>query len=267
MLQRTVTGFLGLGALIAILYFRGWVASLVIVVFCVMGLFEEYNAFKAGGHRPCAWPGLLAAALLWPAYLWKGAIVLLPLTVFVMLLIMFEIVRRKKPEWIDAVASLYPVITVFLPMALFLILLDDSYHKYGLGLVVLAFTISFSGDIFAYFVGSLMGKHKLSPIISPNKTIEGSIAGLVGSVVMSVVLVFVGSKIGLALPGYSTVMLLGLIGGIAGQVGDLSASLVKRHCGIKDFGSIFPGHGGIMDRLDSVLFTLIVICSYCIMIA
>ena len=68
------------------------------------------------------------------------------------------------------------------------------------------------------------------------------------------------------MPGLGSVVLLALIGGVAGQVGDLTASLVKRHCGIKDFGSVFPGHGGIMDRMDSVLFTLIVVCSYCLLL-
>lgn len=106
MVQRIITGVFGILALIAILYFRGWVASLVVAVFCVMGLYEEYMAFKAGGHKPVAWPGLLAAVLMWPAYAWKGPYIILPLLVFAMLLIMLEVVRRRSPEWIDAAASL-----------------------------------------------------------------------------------------------------------------------------------------------------------------
>ena len=266
MVQRIITGVFGILALIAILYFRGWVASLVVAVFCVMGLYEEYMAFKAGGHKPVAWPGLLAAVLMWPAYAWKGPYIILPLLVFAMLLIMLEVVRRRSPEWIDAAASLYPLLTVFLPMSLFLILLDVVRYPVGIALVVLTFVIAFSGDIFAYCIGSFFGKHKLCPAVSPKKTVEGSIAGLVGGALTCLAAFYLCTLGGMQMPGLGSVVLLALVGGVAGQVGDLTASLVKRHCGIKDFGSVFPGHGGIMDRMDSVLFTLIVVCSYCLLL-
>lgn len=266
MVQRIITGVFGISALIAILYFRGWVASLVVAAICVLGLYEEYTAFRTAGHKPAAWPGLLAALCMWPAYAWKGPYIILPLLVFAMLLIMLEIVRRKEPDWIDAAASLYPLLTVFLPMSLFLILLDDGRYPVGIALVVLTFVIAFSGDIFAYFIGSFFGKRKLCPAVSPKKTVEGSVAGLVGGALTCVAAFYLCELGGMQMPGLGSVVLLALIGGVAGQVGDLTASLVKRHCGIKDFGSVFPGHGGIMDRMDSVLFTLIVVCSYCLLL-
>lgn len=265
MIQRIITALIGIPALIAVLWLRGWVSSLTIAVFCVMGLLEEYQAFRSAGHKPCVWPGMLAAAGLWPAYLWKGTSVLLPLFVFSMMVILFEIVRRKQPEWIDAAASLYPLITVFLPMTLFMTLLDDARQPIGLVLVIYAFIIAFGGDIFAYFAGTFWGKHKLCPAVSPKKTVEGAVAGLLGGAVLCMIAAFVCHCLGAPTPRYRSVFFLSIIGGAAGQIGDLAASLVKRHCGVKDFGSIFPGHGGIMDRLDSVLFTLVVVCSYCIL--
>lgn len=95
---------------------------------------------------------------------------------------------------------------------------------------------------------------------------EGSIAGLVGGALTCLAAFYLCTLGGMQMPGLGSVVLLALVGGVAGQVGDLTASLVKRHCGIKDFGSVFPGHGGIMDRMDSVLFTLIVVCSYCLLL-
>ena len=265
MVQRIITGVVGISALIAILYVRGWVSSLAVTLICLLGLYEEYQAFKTGGHKPAAWPGLCAALLLWPAYAWKGPNGILPLLVLAMLLTMLWIVRRKEPSWIDAAASLYPLLTVFLPMSLFLILLDGKRFPVGITLVVLTFVISFAGDIFAYFIGSFFGWHKLCPAVSPKNTVEWSIAGLVGGVLTCIAAFYLCARGGLPTPGAIDVVVLALIGGVAGQVGDLTASLVKRHCGIKDFGSIFPGHGGIMDRMDSVLFTLVVVCAYCLL--
>ena len=265
MIQRILTGVIGIPALVALLWIRGWAASLAVVVCCVLGMYEEYSAFRRKNHYPSVWPGMLCAFALWPAYAWKGADVLLPLMVFGMMMAMFEIVTRKKPEWVDAAVSLYPIVTVFLPMALFMLLLDDARQPIGLVLVIFAFVIAFGGDIFAYFIGTFMGKHKLCPAVSPKKTVEGAIGGLLGGAALCVIAAFICRLTGAATPGYLSVFALSIVGGIAGQIGDLSASLVKRHCGIKDFGSVFPGHGGIMDRMDSVLFTLIVVCSYCIL--
>ena len=117
---------------------------------------------------------------------------------------------------------------------------------------------------FALLVGVRFGRHKLSPEISPKKSVEGSIGGLVASVLFAVLVPVLANwaasvwpeinPTGVALPPLWAFALLGLIAGALSQVGDLVASLVKRHCGIKDFGTIFPGHGGMMDRMDGILF-------------
>lgn len=267
MFQRTVTALIGIPALIALLWVRGWVASVAVIAFAVVGMYEEYAAFKKKGYRPSMWPGFACAIALWPAYAWKGTAVLLPLMAFGMMLSIFEIVRREKPDWIDAATSIYPIFTAFLPMALFMVMLDEAYQPLGLVLIIFVFVIAFGGDIFAYLVGSTMGKHKLCPAVSPKKTVEGAVGGLVGSAAACLITAFVCRLFGAQTPGYLSVLALAVVGGLAGQIGDLAASLVKRHCGIKDFGSFFPGHGGIMDRLDSVMFTLIVLCSYMLVLA
>ena len=113
--------------------------------------------------------------------------------------------------------------------------------------VWLIFIISFCTDIFAYFTGYFFGKHKLIPLVSPKKTIEGSIGGILGSTVGCMIL---GHFFGMEM---IHMVVIGLVGSIIAQFGDLFASSIKRYVGIKDYGKLIPGHGGILDRFDSVI--------------
>jgi phosphatidate cytidylyltransferase len=118
-------------------------------------------------------------------------------------------------------------------------------------------TVTWVGDTFAYFVGHRWGRKKLIPSVSPGKTVAGGIGGLVGSIVTAVAFSelllnpYSGTGLSLAAAGA-----LGLVIGAVGQVGDLAESLLKRGAGVKDSGALFPGHGGVLDRFDSVLFAL-----------
>jgi Predicted CDP-diglyceride synthetase/phosphatidate cytidylyltransferase len=115
-----------------------------------------------------------------------------------------------------------------------------------------------AGDVTAYFVGRAFGRHKLAPLVSPGKTVEGSIGNLVGSLAAAVVVHF-----GLfpALP-LSHALLLAVVMNIIGQLGDLYESLLKRGAGAKDAAAVLPGHGGLLDRLDSLLFNAPVLYYY-----
>ncbi len=113
---------------------------------------------------------------------------------------------------------------------------------------------AFMSDTGAFFMGKALGKHKLCPYVSPNKTAEGSIGGFIGSVAgMIIYHLIVKAAVSLDL-GWTMIIVLGLVGSLLGQIGDLSFSVIKREYGIKDYGAIFPGHGGVLDRFDSVLF-------------
>lgn len=109
---------------------------------------------------------------------------------------------------------------------------------------------AFGTDIFAYLVGMAIGKHKLCPDISPKKTIEGAIGGVAGSLILCLLWGHFFMDLGLL-----NCILIGIIGSVTAQLGDLSASVLKRKIGIKDWSSLIPGHGGILDRVDSMLFT------------
>lgn len=124
----------------------------------------------------------------------------------------------------------------------------------GRHLILIPFLLAMVSDSAAYFVGRAFGCHKLAPVISPNKTVEGAVGGIVGAIV-GMILYCVLLKFGFKFDvnfGYG--ILYGVLGSIAGVFGDLSFSVIKRQTGIKDYGNLIPGHGGILDRFDSMIF-------------
>lgn len=124
--------------------------------------------------------------------------------------------------------------------------------------VLLVLIMAMACDSAAYFVGTAMGKHRLYPAISPNKSIEGAVGGFVGSVTGAVL---IGNWLIPAVSWFDFAV-CGALVGVLGQLGDLFESMLKRHAGIKDSGAIFPGHGGMLDRLDSLLFAFPVVYFY-----
>lgn len=122
------------------------------------------------------------------------------------------------------------------------------------GYLLLPFILSFACDTFAYFAGLTMGRHKLAPKVSPKKTVEGSVGGLVGNVLCGLVFAYVMNRWFGGSISYGSMAMLALFCGVVAQLGDLSFSLIKREFGIKDYGKIFLAHGGVLDRFDSVLF-------------
>lgn len=126
----------------------------------------------------------------------------------------------------------------------------------GVYLAVLVFICSWGCDTFAYCVGMLIGKHKMSPLLSPKKSIEGAVGGVFGAALLTLgyALLF-QSKMGIQLYGIIILSVIAAIAGLISMVGDLCASAIKRNYDIKDYGKLIPGHGGIMDRFDSVMIT------------
>ncbi len=132
-------------------------------------------------------------------------------------------------------------------------------EEHGVFLILFAAFCAWMTDVMAYFVGSFCGKHKLCPKISPKKTVEGAIGGVVGCVITTLILyaVFVNFVFETANVNYVAVGIMSAILSIISMSGDLTASVIKRNFGIKDFGKLIPGHGGILDRFDSIIFVLV----------
>ena len=126
---------------------------------------------------------------------------------------------------------------------------------YGIYLYALIFICSSVCDTFALAVGMLFGKHKMAPVLSPKKTIEGAIGGVAGSAICSVILSFVLKAADPEAVYHWQFLIIGICGALISMIGDLAASAIKRNHAIKDYGNLIPGHGGIMDRFDSIIFT------------
>lgn len=262
MTTRILTGF-GLAALLAFaLYMGGWVFSVLFMASIFLAVYEVYRALTKAGNRPVQWPTWVCMAASIPLFvLTKDSAVLMMLITCASFLICANVIFRGRPKLEDLMASALPLFSVILPGLCMLGFLRLESRMMQTLLILLSFGIPLMGDTFAYFIGSRYGTKRLCPAVSPNKSVEGAAAGLLGSVLFALLCWLVFGFFG-AVPPVWHFLLLGLMGGFAGQIGDLFASLVKRHCGIKDFGTIFPGHGGMMDRLDSVFFSTVVVYLY-----
>jgi phosphatidate cytidylyltransferase len=183
-------------------------------------------------------------------------------SLFCVFLLFCGMLRKHKTLTIEKLCYMIAVTILATLSITCLITLKNTSYIHGVCYVVLCLAGAWLGDAGAFFVGKRFGKHKLAPVISPKKTVEGAIGG-----VITVAIVFVIYSFFYALymtkfhmmnqtltPNYPLIAAIGLVCGVLGIVGDLSASVIKRQTGIKDFGNIMPGHGGLMDRFDSVLF-------------
>lgn len=236
-----------------------WLTALCIVV-GLIGVREFFNGFKEMDIHPSLPLAYVFLAILYVGnYFWPARheyiIAWLAAGVMASSIYMFKINERKIE---DGMATMLGIIYVI--FFSFHVTLVDQTEGYSV-MVWLILLSAFGTDIFAYFTGYLFGKHKLCPNLSPKKTIEGAVGGTIGGAACC------------ALFGYFVLpdiwvhcLIIGLIGAVLSQCGDLTASLYKRKMGIKDYGNLIPGHGGIMDRFDSVLFTAPVVYYYIVLV-
>ena len=267
MAQRVATAAVLIVFLIVMMYFGGVVMGIGAMVCLCFAMHEEYHALSVAGHRPVAWPTWVATAACVPLVAAWGIGTVIPLLAMTCLITIICVVFRDEPKLEDAVMSVLPLFTVMLPGMCIVVMAQVQPKAVQVVLLSLTFAVPVLGDTLAFFVGSRVRGPKLCPAVSPNKTISGAIAGLAGSLLAAAVvglasLLFCDAATLAQLPSWWQYALIGLIGGVAGQMGDLFASLVKRHCGLKDFSSLFPGDGGMLDRLDSILFMAVVMFSF-----
>ncbi len=281
--DRFLTGFLLFGVVVAVVIFKGWVFGVAVTVFALVSQLEMFGALRAASFRPGIWPGIAFTLLMYPMYLLKGLAGLVALfTVFCAILVANSVLlprRRFMDTLVSVFAMIYPCW-----FYLFLLLLNDmnllnavaqpdggfirrltpdeldAFSRVALSLAVVG---PIASDIGGYFIGHFFGRHRLAPQISPKKTVEGA----VGSLLFAVLVMSVGGWLVIS-TGYFTRLplfhypLLGLMISVLAQAGDLMASSIKRFAGIKDFSSVLPGHGGLMDRMDSILFGGVAVFCY-----
>ena len=264
MKQRVMTGILlGLTALV-LLWIGGVVLGVAVAALICVGIHEEFHALTQAGHKLVSWPTWVGVALI---VLFGGGKGVLPLLLIVCMLTLVCVIFRREPRLEDAAMSLLPMFTVLLPGMSIISMVYIQPRQLQWTLLALLVVVPCLGDILAMQVGSAVRGPKLCPAVSPNKTIAGAIGGLVGSLIGAIAVGLVASflcrsGVRLLLPRWWVYPLMGIVGGAASQVGDLCFSLIKRHSGIKDYSNIFPGHGGVLDRLDSILFMAMVVFSF-----
>ncbi len=258
MKTRILSGLIMLPLLIIIIL-REWVLFAGCFVLSLLAVYEFFRGFKELDIKP-SYPiavgstvllylmGMLSFAgssfstsmfsTMFVFMLWVF------ITVLACLLYLFKIEERKLEDAMVTLVGIFYV--VFFCYHLALLGMDEF-----LGLTVwLVVITAFGTDICAYFAGVTMGKHKLCPVISPKKTWEGAIGGILGSMILCGLFGFFFMREAIAV-----CLIVGFLGSIISMFGDLTASIFKRKMGIKDYGNLIPGHGGILDRFDSILFT------------
>ena len=270
MKTRVITAIVGLAMLAVVLaFFNTVLFDLVLAGICLLGMHEVFGAMGFGKKQWYLFAAAVPYTLL--VMLSSSAAVralLLPASFLVALFYNICLIASHSTLDFGKLAGyvyfsgvilfcFYSLIHLkrMLPFATF------QYDAIYFILLILCF--AWGGDTFAYFAGRAFGKHKLAPIVSPNKTVEGAIGGICGSMLIGVIATviygmlsgrYAAFTVEVTVRHYLVVVGMGAIASVLGILGDLFASAVKRQVGIKDYGTIFPGHGGILDRFDSVMF-------------
>jgi phosphatidate cytidylyltransferase len=233
----------------------GWLFNVLVVIVSAVALWELARMFEQAGRPVYKWLGVVAGTTLTAAF---GASRLLdPLLLPALVLTLAVGAILSAPIWPGRAPATEPTANTLLPVMYVGWLLGYGillHHTSPLGdqLVLFLVGVTWVGETAAYLVGSTVGRHRLAPVISPRKTVEGAIAQVVASVLMAAAL---GAWLLPACDGVATLLAGGLLGAV-GQVGDLAESVIKRSLGTKDTGALIPGHGGVLDRIDSLLFNL-----------
>jgi phosphatidate cytidylyltransferase len=246
--------------LVILLLFRApfWVVTLATAAVAILACWEYLGLADSSGAQTPRWLVLIAVAALFAINFFRPEMLMAGFSALAFL--MFVSIAFRAPldrVLLDASASIFGLL--YIGLALVTIPLTWA-QEHGPSLLLLLFCVVWSGDIAALYVGRSLGRRKLAPRLSPGKTWEGSIASIAGSLLVTVLLVLLGqwmvrhNLMGLSYEGgWEHWLVLAVVLNIAAQVGDLVESALKRGAKVKDSGSLLPGHGGILDRIDALL--------------
>ncbi len=273
MKQRLITAAVGFAVLIPVLLFSDTIVlPIALALFAAIGVWEMLGCIGLRKRLDVLIPSLLASAALpfsaryVTEYVgtisYTLAIIGVVMFVYMYYLLCDSVVSKGKLSVLDS--SLVFLTTLYITIGFTsIVLLRDLPH--GNLMILLVFIGAWVTDGAAYFVGRAFGKHKLIPDVSPKKTIEGAVGGSVFCALAFVVFGLAAGKLTASTANVIETIIAGLIVSVISQFGDLIASLIKRHYGIKDYGKLFPGHGGVMDRFDSIIAIapfLLMICAF-----
>lgn len=251
MRQRIITGVIG-GVAVILLLISGLTAiRIAVALVSLYALHEMYSAVGVKSNIPLYITGMIFSVALIVIETFVPEYTMMLVFLYVVLLFFVMLANHKTVKVSDIAVCLFMTVYIVYSMTHISAVRALSHGRFSIFLIFIG---AFATDTFAYFVGVTCGKKKLCPEISPKKTVEGAVGGLVGGVLCFVVTGIVFKFAFSIEVNFVYMSILGLICGIVSEVGDLAASVVKRQYGIKDYGNLLPGHGGIMDRIDSVIF-------------
>lgn len=250
--QRLISGIILVLIAAITLYLGGTVTLLTIATVSLIGMFELYRVYDV---EKCelAFVGYLATILYYVLLAVQAQNATIPIMILlIMLLMAIYVFRFPKYDAEQVMAVFFGVFYVGIMMSY---VYQLRMLRGGGYLVMLIFLSSWGCDTLAYCTGMLIGKHKMSPVLSPKKTIEGAIGGVLGAVLLGFLYgIFVKHYSYLGVEVVNQFPIVCGVGALLSMIGDLTASAIKRNHDVKDYGTLIPGHGGILDRFDSLLF-------------
>lgn len=255
MKQRILTALTALPAVLVLLFCPVWVVMLAVMGASMMGLWEYYSAVGLDKNKTLTGMGFVAAVLI-PLGSWMSVSgIQTVLYLYIVVLFLLFLKEHKTIHWSQMALLVMGLLYIPYFLSHIIYVRDMELGRFYIWLVFIG---AFLTDTCAYFVGCSMGKKKLCPEISPKKTVEGAIGGIVGCGISFLVF---GIVVNLGFDGVlgdvrfslAKLFLCGLFCALVSEAGDLVASMLKRQFEIKDFGNLLPGHGGILDRCDSII--------------
>ncbi|MDP4179807.1 MAG: phosphatidate cytidylyltransferase [Bacillota bacterium] len=269
MKTRVISGIVGVIILFVIVFSGSFFISAAVFLLSLIGIYEFYNAVSNVGYKPVRIFGYISCLPIlivglntqnkyftdYLAIIKSASYISLGLFLIIIFLFLIIIFNFEKFNIINISLTVFGML--YVPF-LFSFVVLTRRMDHGFYYLWIIFIGAFATDTCAYFSGRFFGKKKILPVISPKKTLEGSIGGILGSMILTYAFgIFLNYKLGKGsadiIPHYHFI-LLGAINGIISQVGDWGASAIKRFARVKDYGHLMPGHGGVLDRFDSILF-------------
>lgn len=255
---RLLSGILLMVIALATLIIGGNLLFFVLFAISLIGMTELYKVFGIESKTPGI-IGYIAAAVYYGLLYFEPQLPGERLNWFMMLFMGFLICEMAALVFAYPKYNTQQIFAAFFGMLYVAVMLSYIYQTRlldgGIFTVWLVFVCSWGCDTCAYCVGVLIGKHKMAPVLSPKKSVEGGIGGILGAALIGGIYAVAINHWGNAGADVITYVIIGAAGGAISQIGDLAASAIKRYHNIKDYGKLIPGHGGILDRFDSVIFT------------
>ena len=255
-IKRITSALIGFPLVAVILIFGNkYLVDIAISVIAIMALHEYFHCFKEQNeNKDLRWIAYISAAsialihVIPSEYILKTIAAIIPISILVLFA---QVIATNMKYNIKDIAITFFGICYIVIFLMYIPIIREMTN--GRILIWFIFIAAWGTDMFAYFTGKKFGKHKFTKV-SPNKSIEGCIGGTVGAILCMVIYAVVCNNVWNMNINYVYIAIAGLVLSLVGQIGDLAASSIKRYTGIKDFSNLIPGHGGILDRIDSVIF-------------